>query len=31
MDAPPHSFYENETFPAAADCSEKLLISRLHK
>ena len=31
MDAPPHSFYENETFPATADYSEKLVISNLHK
>lgn len=31
MDAPPHSFYENKTFPATADYSEKLVISGLHK
>jgi len=27
MDAPTHSFYENETLPATADYSEKLFVS----
>lgn len=31
MDAPTHSFYENETLPATADYSEKLFVCRLHK